>query len=627
MPGSIRLAGTGGDYVRDWLQRDLSELGIAIPAATVGRFWTMLAHHHGGIWNAAEFARSLCVAGNTARHHLDILSGVSSGVPSSSRPKPRRAHEGPPPRRVLIDAPAGRAYALEANDSAQGGDMTALVALLALSLAWPAAADDKKKEEKKPATSARSGPATPADLLRQADEKAAAGDLDGAAELLRRAAQADAASGEPSLRLGRLYERRHQLDMAAEAYEAAAGKLSGPHKAEALARLSIVQGLRGKPDLASAEAAAAADATGAWPLVAMARVKAAEGKADDAIALAEKAKAAGGGAAASAALGRAQEVKGDLKAAEAAYREAHAAEPAAVLPAVSLARVLRKTNRAAEAEPLVTRAAEGAPGAVDVYAEGARVKLALGRSAEAMADAQMAAAMAPDDPDAQALLREATIGRALGYLGTAQAGQAVPELDALRERYPQAADVHAAIGKVQLALGQVDPAVAAWRKAVEIDPTLGAAQFQLGTTLHLRKRDAAGAVAALEKAVAAEATNADYRTALGAALLDLKQYDRAVAELEKAVATPGYQKAEAFIHLGGAHLANKRYKDSVAVLDKAIGLNPDAAAAHAYLGWAYFGLKDAAGFKKHAGRAKSLGWKDATLLDYLKRIEAGEAIK
>jgi hypothetical protein len=64
------------DYVRDFLQRDLSELGVTIPAATLGRFWTMMAHYHGGIWNAAEFARSLGVSENTARHYLDILSGA-----------------------------------------------------------------------------------------------------------------------------------------------------------------------------------------------------------------------------------------------------------------------------------------------------------------------------------------------------------------------------------------------------------------------------------------------------------------------------------------------------------------------------------------------------------------------
>src|SRR5687768_17287175 len=64
------------DYIRDFLQRDLSDLGITIPAATLGRFWNMVAHFHGGIWNAADFARSLGTSENTARHYLDLLSGA-----------------------------------------------------------------------------------------------------------------------------------------------------------------------------------------------------------------------------------------------------------------------------------------------------------------------------------------------------------------------------------------------------------------------------------------------------------------------------------------------------------------------------------------------------------------------
>ena len=64
------------DYVRDFLQRDLSELGITIPSATLGRFWSMVAHCHGGVWNAAELARSLGASENTARHYLELLSGA-----------------------------------------------------------------------------------------------------------------------------------------------------------------------------------------------------------------------------------------------------------------------------------------------------------------------------------------------------------------------------------------------------------------------------------------------------------------------------------------------------------------------------------------------------------------------
>lgn len=64
------------DYARDFLQRDIPLLGLPIPAAALGRFWSMLAHFHGGIWNAAELARSLGTSEGTARRYLDILSGA-----------------------------------------------------------------------------------------------------------------------------------------------------------------------------------------------------------------------------------------------------------------------------------------------------------------------------------------------------------------------------------------------------------------------------------------------------------------------------------------------------------------------------------------------------------------------
>jgi hypothetical protein len=63
-------------FVHTYLERDLPPLGLAIPAATLQRFWTMLAHYHGGIWNAAEAARSLGVSEPTARRYLDLLAGL-----------------------------------------------------------------------------------------------------------------------------------------------------------------------------------------------------------------------------------------------------------------------------------------------------------------------------------------------------------------------------------------------------------------------------------------------------------------------------------------------------------------------------------------------------------------------
>ena len=64
------------DFIRTFLERDIPQLGISIAAETLRRFWTMLAHYHGHIWNAAQLARSLGTSENTARRYLDILSGV-----------------------------------------------------------------------------------------------------------------------------------------------------------------------------------------------------------------------------------------------------------------------------------------------------------------------------------------------------------------------------------------------------------------------------------------------------------------------------------------------------------------------------------------------------------------------
>jgi len=63
-------------FIRTVLERDLPQLGISIPSASLFRFWTMLAHYHGNVWNAAEPARSLGLSQPTVRRYLDLLSGL-----------------------------------------------------------------------------------------------------------------------------------------------------------------------------------------------------------------------------------------------------------------------------------------------------------------------------------------------------------------------------------------------------------------------------------------------------------------------------------------------------------------------------------------------------------------------
>ena len=63
-------------FVRTFLERDIPQLGITVPAETLRRFWTMIAHYHGRTWNAAELARALGAGESAARRHLDILVGA-----------------------------------------------------------------------------------------------------------------------------------------------------------------------------------------------------------------------------------------------------------------------------------------------------------------------------------------------------------------------------------------------------------------------------------------------------------------------------------------------------------------------------------------------------------------------
>ena len=61
------------NFIRTYLERDIPQLGPRIPAETLRRFWTMLAHAQGGLHNAAQFARGLAVDGKTVARYLDLM--------------------------------------------------------------------------------------------------------------------------------------------------------------------------------------------------------------------------------------------------------------------------------------------------------------------------------------------------------------------------------------------------------------------------------------------------------------------------------------------------------------------------------------------------------------------------
>jgi predicted AAA+ superfamily ATPase len=63
-------------FLQTFLERDIPQFGIEIPAAALRRFWNMVAHYHGQIWNAAELARAMAMSESTVRRYLDLMAGV-----------------------------------------------------------------------------------------------------------------------------------------------------------------------------------------------------------------------------------------------------------------------------------------------------------------------------------------------------------------------------------------------------------------------------------------------------------------------------------------------------------------------------------------------------------------------
>ena len=71
-------------YIRTFLERDIPQLGFQIPAHAVRRFWMMMTHYHGQIFNASEIAKSLDTTDTTARRYLDFRTSSRSARRSTS---------------------------------------------------------------------------------------------------------------------------------------------------------------------------------------------------------------------------------------------------------------------------------------------------------------------------------------------------------------------------------------------------------------------------------------------------------------------------------------------------------------------------------------------------------------
>jgi len=64
------------NYIKTFLERDIPNLGFSIPSIQLRKFWVMICHYHGGIFNASELGKSLGISYHTAKQYLDILEGT-----------------------------------------------------------------------------------------------------------------------------------------------------------------------------------------------------------------------------------------------------------------------------------------------------------------------------------------------------------------------------------------------------------------------------------------------------------------------------------------------------------------------------------------------------------------------
>ena len=63
-------------FIRSYLERDIPQFGIRVPSSALDKFWTMLAHIHGGLLNTQQLGNALEVSWNTVRHYLDLMEDL-----------------------------------------------------------------------------------------------------------------------------------------------------------------------------------------------------------------------------------------------------------------------------------------------------------------------------------------------------------------------------------------------------------------------------------------------------------------------------------------------------------------------------------------------------------------------
>jgi tetratricopeptide (TPR) repeat protein len=413
---------------------------------------------------------------------------------------------------------------------------------------------------------------------------------------------------------------------AAKALELASSA-SPAQKAQAFAYASSLDLIRGtgQDALAHAQQAVAAEAN-AESLSALARAQARNQDGVAALASADKA------AQLTPTSALAQEARGDallvLKRndeAVAAYRKASELDPKLNRARIGLSSALLADGKAADAQAAAKQAVDSNEQSAEAYAARGLATLAgapgnQAKWTEAISDAQQGAFLNP-----KSVAVQLAVGRIFEAAGNYD--QAVAAFKRAYEIDPGYAPASLALIKVQERKGDVDGALAAAQKLVASTPKSGEAQFLVGKLL-LRKNDFAGALqylaaaetlspglaeahayagtayqytgrtpealAAYKKAVELDPQNLSYRATYGLLLGLSGDYDAGAAELQKVVSTPGYKDSAGYTNLGWIYRSMDPRKpvEAVAAYKKALELDPTNEQAALGMGWAYSYSKD-----------------------------------
>jgi tetratricopeptide (TPR) repeat protein len=159
------------------------------------------------------------------------------------------------------------------------------------------------------------------------------------------------------------------------------------------------------------------------------------------------------------------------------------------------------------------------------------------------------------------------------------------------------------LGVLRLQQGQVAGALAATRRALELEPQSAEGHANLATALHMAGDDTAS-VAGYERALALDPGRAESHYGLGCALLARSPEEARACFARAAVIDPDY--AEAHCALGAACVALERYEEALAPLARALALDPDYVEAHRGRAAALQGLRRPAEAAAHYERAASL---------------------